>query len=111
MRVRDLKEKGCNVVEGDATDIDFWARVKSAHQIDMIMLAMPAQHANVDTVKEIHASRVDTDNTTIASVAMYLEDVEGLIELGLDVVVHLQDGAGESLAERTLIKHARTKEQ
>ena len=111
VRVRELQGKGCNVVEGDATDIDFWARVKAAHQIDMIMLAMPAQHANVDAVKEIRASHVDTEDTTIASVAMYIEDVEELNELGLDVVVHLQDGAGESLAERTLIKHARTKEQ
>ena len=32
---------------------------------------------------------------------MYREDVEELEELGLDVVVHLQGGAGESLAERT----------
>ncbi len=42
---------------------------------------------------------------------MYIEDVEELNQLGLDVVVHLQDGAGESLAERTLIKHSRTEEQ
>lgn len=108
-RVRSLQEKGYQVVEGDATDIDFWERVKDSHQIDMIMLAMPAQHANVDTVKEIRASHVDTENTTIASVAMYIEDVEELRELGLDVVVHLQDGAGESLAERTYLSRSAAK--
>ncbi|WOH93589.1 cation:proton antiporter family protein [Corynebacterium urealyticum] len=110
-RVRHLQERGYNVVEGDATDIDFWERVKDSHQIDMIMLAMPAQHANVDTVKEIHASHVDTEDCTISSVAMYREDVEALEELGLDVVVHLQDGAGESLAERTFLNQEQRRSQ
>lgn len=71
----------------------------------MIMLAMPAQHANVDAVKEIYASRINTEECTISSVAMYREDVEDLQELGLSVVVHLQDGAGESLAERTFTEN------
>lgn len=104
-RVRHLQERGYNVVEGDATDVDFWERVKDSHQIDMIMLAMPAQHANVDTVKEIYASRINPEECTISSVAMYREDVEDLEALGLDVVVHLLDGAGESLAERTFTKN------
>lgn len=104
-RVRHLQERGYNVVEGDATDVDFWERVKDSHQINMIMLAMPSQHANVDTVKEIHASKINTDECTISSVAMYREDVEDLEALGLNVVVHLQDGAGESLAERTFIEN------
>lgn len=104
-RVRHLQERGYNVVEGDATDIDFWERVKDSHQIDMIMLAMPSQHANVDTVKEIRASNINTEECVISSVAMYLEDVEDLEALGLNVVVHLQDGAGESLAERTFIEN------
>ena len=107
-RARHLQERGYNVVEGDATDIDFWERVKDSHQIDMIMLAMPSQHANVDTVKEIRASNINTDECTISSVAMYREDVEDLEALGLNVVVHLQDGAGESLAERTFIENRRS---
>ena len=104
-RVRHLQERGYNVVEGDATDIDFWERVKDSHQIDMIMLAMPAQHANVDAVKEIFASNINPEECTISSVAMYREDVEELEELGINVVVHLQDGAGESLAERTFTEN------
>lgn len=35
----------------------------------------------------------------------YHEDVEGLEALGLDLVIHLQAGAGESLAEHTVLKH------
>ena len=104
-RVRHLQERGFNVVEGDATDVDFWERVKDSHHIDMIMLAMPAQHANVDAVKEIFASDINPEECTISSVAMYREDVEDLEELGLNVVVHLQDGAGESLAERTFTEN------
>ena len=100
-RVRHLQERGYNVVEGDATDVDFWERVKDSHQIDMIMLAMPAQHANLESVKQIYASRINADECTISTVAMYREDVEELEELGLYVVVRLQGGAGESLAERT----------
>ncbi|WP_412100730.1 hypothetical protein [Corynebacterium aurimucosum] len=71
----------------------------------MIMLAMPAQHANVDAVKEIFASHINPKECTISSLAMYREDVEDLEELGLNVVVHLQDGAGKSLAERTFTEN------
>lgn len=46
-----------------------------------------------------------TDECVISSVAMYREDVEDLEALGLNVVVHIQDGAGESLAERTFIEN------
>lgn len=69
-RVRHLQERGYNVVEGDATDIDFWERVHNSHQIDMIMLTMPAQHANIEIVKQIHESHVDEDDCTIACVAI-----------------------------------------
>ncbi len=99
-RVRQLLKQGVNVIEGDATDYDFWTRAVGAGQTKMIVLAMPAQYANVEALRELR--RIGDGGATVASVALYREDVKELEELGLDVVIHLYEGAGEALADRTV---------
>ncbi|MDN5796006.1 MAG: cation:proton antiporter [Intrasporangium sp.] len=98
-RVQALREEGYNVIEGDATDYDFWTRVVRNGLVQVIVLAMPSQHANIDALREMR--RVGYRQGTVAAVALYREDVEELEELGLDVVVHLYAGAGEALADRS----------
>ncbi|MGB3603461.1 cation:proton antiporter [Gordonia sp. (in: high G+C Gram-positive bacteria)] len=99
-RVRALRKRGFNIVEGDATDYDFWARAVGAGQTDLIVLAMPAQYANVEALRELR--RIGDGGATVASVALYREDVDELEDLGLDVVIHLYEGAGEALADRAV---------
>ncbi len=100
-RVQLLKSEGLNVIEGDATDSDFWTRMVSTGLVRIVMLAMPAQHANIDGLRQL---RQFGYQGTVGAVAMYREDVEELTELGLEVVVHLYAGAGESLADRAAEK-------
>lgn len=97
-RVHALQEQGVNIVEGDATDYDFWTRVVRTGLIEIIVLAMPSQHANIDALRELR--RIGYHKATVAAVALYREDVEELEELGVDIVVHLYAGAGEALADR-----------
>ncbi|MEO8480425.1 MAG: cation:proton antiporter family protein, partial [Gemmatimonadota bacterium] len=99
-RVAKLAKDGFTIVEGDATDSDFWERVVRNGLVRIIVLAMPAQHANIDALAELR--RMGYRSGTVAAVAAYREDVEELQSLGLDVVVHMYVGAGEALADRSV---------
>ena len=69
-------------------------------QVRIVVLAMPAQHANIDALRELHS--LGYTGGTVAAVAGYAEDVDELQTLGLDVVVHLYAGAGTALADRSV---------
>lgn len=99
-RTQQLLRRGVNVIEGDATDCDFWMRVVRTGGVKLIVLAMPAQYANIEAVHELR--RVGGGEAVVASVALYREDVGELEELGVDVVIHLYQGAGEALADRAV---------
>ncbi len=99
-RLLSLRGRGINVIEGDATDYDFWTRVVRNGIVEVVVLAMPSQHANIDALHEMR--RIGYKRGTVAAVALYREDVEELQDLGIDVVVHLYEGAGEALADRAV---------
>ncbi len=98
-RVEALRQDGYAVVEGDATDNDFWGRIVRSAKVRVILLAMPSQHANVDALRLIRGAGYQG---TVAAVAMYYDDSEELERFGVDAVIHLYDGAGESLADRAV---------
>ncbi len=97
-RVELLAKRGFNVIEGDATDEDFWTRVVQTGRIRIVVLAMPSQFANIEALRELR--RVDYADGIIAAVALYRDDAKELEKLGIDVVLHLYAGAGEALADR-----------
>ncbi|MBM7369120.1 cation:proton antiporter family protein [Gordonia hydrophobica] len=99
-RTKQLVDRGYQVLEADATDYDFWARVVDTGNIKVIMLAMPAQYANIEALRELR--RVGDGEAVVASVALYREDVQELEDMGIDVVILLYHGAGEALADRAV---------
>lgn len=98
-RVEILQGRDINVIEGDATDTDFWDRVIRNGLLEAIVLAMPSQHANIDALQEI---RQRNFTGTVVAVAMYHEDVDELYARGIDVAVHMYAGAGRDLADRSI---------
>lgn len=98
-RVKVLEKRGMTVVEGDATDTDFWDRVIRNGLIQVIVLAMPEHRANIDALMEIKQRKF---TGRVAAVAMYYEDVRELHDLGIDVVVHMYAGAGRDLADQSM---------
>lgn len=98
-RVAALHGDDVNVIEGDATDTDFWDRVIRNGLIEVIVLAMPSQHANIDALREIRRRKF---TGTVAAVAKYREDVDELGERGIDIAVHMYAGAGRDLADRSV---------
>ncbi len=97
-RVELLRHRGFSVIEGDATDEDFWTRVMRNGRVEIVVLAMPSQFANIEALRQLR--RTGYRDGIIAAVALYREDARELEKLGLDVVLHLYAGAGEALADR-----------
>lgn len=98
-RVAMLLKEGVSVIEGDATDTDFWDRVVRNGVIEIIVLAMPSQLANIDALQELRERKF---TGTVAAVALYVDDVDELYERGIDVVVHMYGGAGRDLADQSV---------
>lgn len=90
-------DAGRNVVLGDATNPEFWSRVRSHHQgIKMILLAMPHQAANVDAAKRL---RERGYTGPIVATALYPDQVDELKENGIDEVFNIYAEAGSGAAK------------
>jgi hypothetical protein len=84
------------VVQADATDIEFWGRVRSAGAVRLAILAMPFHAANLIALSQLRASGFEG---TVAAVARYDDDVAELERHGADAVFHLYGTAGLALAD------------
>ena len=64
-RARALAQQGRDVIVGDASDSDFWARARRLEGLELVMLAMGDHQANLDAVRQL---RKCTYSGQIASV-------------------------------------------
>jgi predicted Kef-type K+ transport protein len=96
-QVDRLRDEGLDVVEGDATDPDFWTRLTRTGDVDIAVLAMPFHGANRAAMRRLKASEF---GGTVAVVAQYDDEIDQALEYGADTVFQLYDGAGVTLADR-----------
>ncbi len=94
-KVSAHQSAGRNVILGDATDSDFWARTQSG-RIRLSMLALPQLSANLDVVRLLSDSPFDGQ---IAAVALYSDEVDILEQAGAHVAVDSVILAGEGFAD------------
>ncbi|MFV0429319.1 MAG: cation:proton antiporter [Arachnia sp.] len=95
-RVEALRAEDRRVVQGDATDGDFWNRLSNTHVVRLAVLAMPFHGANLDALRRLQGSDFEG---TVAVVAQYDDEREEAYRRGADVVLQLYDGAGAALAD------------
>lgn len=89
--------KGLNVIQGDATDYDFWERIElDGSQIKVVMLAMPSFEANLYAVKRIRRKK---SNTIIAAIVAFDDQIEILKDAGIDLVFSVHKEAGVGFAD------------
>ncbi|ELR67317.1 Glutathione-regulated potassium-efflux system protein KefB [Photobacterium marinum] len=93
--VQGHRDEGRNVIHGDATDPDFWARVISRHNTELILLAMPHSQANSFALEQI---RERNYQGKIAAIAKYSDDVDLLNEMGVDAAFNIYNEAGSGFA-------------
>ncbi len=94
-RAASLRERGLDVIEGDATDPDLWHRLTQAGAVDIAVLAMPFHGSNLAAVGQLERS----DFTgTVAAIAQYDDDATEL-RRRVHSVFGLYDRAGTALAD------------
>lgn len=89
-------EAGRNVIQGDATDSDFWQRVQPG-KIRLVMLTMSELNANLDVVQRLADSPYDGK---ITAVARFPDEVETLEQAGVHLVVDSVTQAGAGFASQ-----------
>lgn len=97
--VQRLEEDGFHVVEGDATDHEFWTRMVAGGFVRTVVLAMPIHNSNMFALSQLRAAGFDG---RVSAVAQHPDQLEHLSREGVGAVVNVYAGAGAALAEATL---------
>ncbi|WP_432463355.1 cation:proton antiporter domain-containing protein [Agarivorans sp. QJM3NY_33] len=89
-------ESGRAVIQGDATDSDFWEKLAPSQDLKLVLLAMPHHHGNQYALKQL---KKGSFTGKIAAIAQFADDAEKLKHLGADEVFNLYNEAGAGFAE------------
>jgi voltage-gated potassium channel Kch len=89
---------GRNVILGDATDYDFWARIDPVkdRRVRLAMLTMPNHTANVLAIGQMRRRGY---SGLIAATAKYPDEVQELKEAGAEAAFNIYAEAGVGFAE------------
>jgi predicted Kef-type K+ transport protein len=98
-RVDANRAAGRNVVLGDASDTDFWIKLKKDINLELVVLAMPNHQGNVFAVHQLRNLGFDC---MVAAIAKYPEEVQELSELGICTAYNMYEQAGAGLARQAL---------
>lgn len=104
-KIESLKKAGLNVINDDATDMDFWEKIDTAHlkngQVQMIMLCMgdyPPHKYTIERLKEVDY------NGIIAGTAKHDDEIKKLLEAGVDSAYNFYAEAGVGFANHVCEK-------
>ena len=93
--VEKHKQRGRNVITGNATNPEFWERVTMSRHVEYVLLVMPDHQAQVGAIKQIKKHGFDGK---IAASAKYPDELEKLQELGVDAAFNIYAEAGAGFA-------------
>ncbi|WP_136796423.1 cation:proton antiporter family protein [Desulfosediminicola ganghwensis] len=94
--VAQQKEEGRQVLLGDVTDPDYWHRLpRGKSKLKMVILAMPCMDAKLYVTSVLKKNNFPG---TIASVAMFDDEINTLLEAGVDTAFNVYTEAGAGLA-------------
>lgn len=96
-RIERLAAQGLRVIEADATDLDFWNRLRRSDSVRIAVLAMPRHGANVTALECLRESGF---SGKVAAVARYDDEVQGAKEHGVGIAFNVYAGAGFELADQ-----------
>nr|WP_269211973.1 cation:proton antiporter family protein [Zhihengliuella flava] len=97
--VQRLRERGFKVMEGDATDLEFWHRLCSGGFVQTVLLAMPIHDSNTFALDQLREAGF---TGRITAMAQHQDQVEHLKAEGVERVFNLYEGAGLALADLAL---------
>jgi glutathione-regulated potassium-efflux system ancillary protein KefC len=94
------QSQGRKVIYGDATDADFWEKLRPG-KVRMVMLAMPSHTENRAAAERLAASGYDG---LTAATARYADEIADLQELGVDAAFNIYAEAGLGFADHVCAK-------
>ncbi|NNN44140.1 MULTISPECIES: cation:proton antiporter family protein [unclassified Vibrio] len=89
------QNEGRNVISGDATDPDFWARILHTGKVKLILLAMPHHQANQIALAELNKRQFTGQ---IAAIAEYSDQMDILLQEGAHAAFNIYSEAGTGFA-------------
>jgi predicted Kef-type K+ transport protein len=104
--VRRHQEAGRRVIQGSATDADFWHRLDyKAGSLRLVLLAMPKLSENVFAASHLKSEGFDG---VIGAIAKFRDDEPALDNAGVDMVFNLYAEAGAGFAQHVCTGFARS---
>ncbi|MEM9529928.1 MAG: cation:proton antiporter [Pseudomonadota bacterium] len=92
------RNAGRNVLQGDPSDADFWDRMRAAHSLKLVMLALPKLTTNLAVLDQLRAAGFAGQ---VAATAKFDDEVEALLQRGADTVFNVYNEAGAGFAGHT----------
>ncbi|GLT17296.1 potassium transporter Kef [Vibrio zhanjiangensis] len=89
------QREGRNVISGDATDPDFWERILDTVNVKLVLLAMPNHQGNQIALEQLKQRRFSGQ---IAAIAAYPDQIDSLVEGGVDAAFNIYSEAGIGFA-------------
>lgn len=93
------KSLGRHVVQGDASDTDFWEKLEHAPNLELVLLAMPHHIGNLFAAEQLR--RLDYKGK-ISAIVQYTEDGESLKESGVHSIYNLYEAAGAGFVDHVV---------
>ena len=93
------RQQGRNVVQGDASDTDFWEKLDRAPNLELVLLAMPHHAGNQFAVEQL--KRLDYQGK-LSAIVQYSEDAQSLKASGVHSVFNLYEAAGAGFVEHVI---------
>lgn len=97
--VEGLKAEKFNVMEGDATDHEFWHRLVVGGKARTVILAMAIHDSNTFALEQLRIAGFDG---TIAAVVQRQDQAAHLTRAGVHTVVNIYGGAGAEVADAAM---------
>jgi len=93
------KEHGRHVVQGDASDTDFWEKLEHAPNLELVLLAMPHHIGNQFAVEQLQRLNY---KGKMSAIVQYAEDAESLKSTGVHCVYNLYEAAGAGFVDHVV---------
>lgn len=98
VKIQKMRNDGMNVITGDGEDVDLWENLDIRH-VELVLLALPSIEDAMNISKQLKNAGYQGK---IAAIARYEDEVEALLNHGVDKVFNFFTEAGLGFAEESL---------
>ncbi len=89
---------GYHVIQGDATDLNFWQRVNMSANLPLVILVTPSHATHMSVIEQLNQIHC---NIKVAAISRYDDEMKELTNAGVEVVFNLYEEAGFGFANHT----------